>query len=347
MTEPGNALTLAGPTLDRLMPMHLILLPSGHIAHAAPTLQKLSAGRELVGKRFLEEFELKRPMERVKSFNELQAITGANMRLHLRSLPRLRLKGIILPVARSDSLLVNMSFGLSVVEAVRELGLSNGDFAPTDLAIEMLYIVEAKSAVMDESRRLNDRLQSARRAAEEQALSDTLTGLRNRRAMDAVLANLVDSERAFGLMHLDLDYFKAVNDTLGHKAGDHVLQVAAQILLDETRKRDTVARVGGDEFVLVFEDLVDSEKLSAIAARIVKRLEEPVVFEGRTCRISGSIGFTTSEFYDRPDLDRMLSDVDVALYASKHKGRACTTMVTRDLLESGAAKSPEGKRCAP
>jgi len=187
---------------------------------------------------------------------------------------------------------------------------------------------------MDESRRLNERLHGARLAAEEQAIPDTLTGLRNRRAMDQSLAGLAARGSEFALMHLDLDYFKTVNDTHGHAAGDHVLQAAARVLLDETRHGDTVARVGGDEFVLIFPGLVDEVRLARIAGRIVKRLEEPVEFQGKTCRISGSIGFTTSRFYEVPDLDQMLSDADVALYASKHKGRACTTMVTPDLLKA-------------
>ncbi|HHS88916.1 MAG TPA: GGDEF domain-containing protein, partial [Rhodobacteraceae bacterium] len=183
---------------------------------------------------------------------------------------------------------------------------------------------------------LNTRLHRARKAAEEQASRDALTGLRNRRAMDAHLKTLVETQTPFGLMHVDLDYFKAVNDTFGHAAGDRVLQAAAGVLVDEMRTEDMVARVGGDEFVIVFENLVDNDRLAAIAARIVERLEEPVDFQGQDCRISGSIGYTTSKFYSVPDLDRMLSDVDLALYASKKKGRACSTMVTPDLLASAS-----------
>ena len=122
----------------------------------------------------------------------------------------------------------------------------------------MLYLVEAKSAAMDESRALNSRLQGAKIAAEEQAFTDTLTGLKNRRALDHVMARLLAMGEVFSCMHVDLDYFKSINDTLGHAAGDHVLQVVAQVLVAETRAPDTIARVGGDEFVILVHDMDDA-----------------------------------------------------------------------------------------
>ena len=134
------------------------------------------------------------------------------------------------------------------------------------------------------------------------------------------------------LMQVDLDYFKAVNDTMGHAAGDHVLLEVAKILVDETRDEDLVARVGGDEFVLLFHRLTDIEKLNDIASRIIARMEEPIAFNAEHCRISASIGTTVSDYYQTPDVVKMLGDADLALYASKNKGRACYTVFTKDLL---------------
>ncbi|MGR3662641.1 MAG: diguanylate cyclase domain-containing protein [Paracoccaceae bacterium] len=230
--------------------------------------------------------------------------------------------------------MLNLSFGIYAAEAVREYELTISDFAPTDLTVELLYLFEAKSVVMEEIAQLNGRLTTARLAAEENATTDVLTGLKNRRAMDQILAGLVVSNSNFGLMHLDLDYFKDVNDTFGHAVGDAVLQAAAQVLRDETREKDTVARVGGDEFVLIFKDIVDETRLLGIADRIVARLEVPIEFQGKICRASGSIGITTSSFNETLDAGRMMSDADVALYASKHRGRACATVVTNELLNT-------------
>ena len=158
-------------------------------------------------------------------------------------------RGLAVPLD-GGGVLINLSFGMTVVEAVRDHRLTDADFAPTDLAMELLYLVEAKTAVMQELRDMNRRLEGAKTAAEEQALTDTLTGLRNRRAMDMALSRLMLRGTPFGLMHLDLDFFKAVNDTLGHAAGDHVLRQVARVLRVQMRGGDTVARMGGDEFVV-------------------------------------------------------------------------------------------------
>jgi len=217
-----------------------------------------------------------------------------------------------------------------VVEAVRTYALTSNDFAASDPTVEMLYLIEAQLAILGESRKLNQRLQGARVAAEEQAFTDTLTGLKNRRAMKHVLGRLVDpaAPEQFELMHLDLDYFKQVNDTFGHAAGDHVLQHAARIFVEETRANDVVVRVGGDEFVLICRHCDDLNVLNRIARRIIDRLEQPILFEGRQCRISVSIGTTVSSNYADLDPTQMQSDADSALYASKEAGRARHTIFT-------------------
>ncbi len=324
-------LHLSGPALDLLLPMHVLISPGGRIIRTGPTTRKLRPQAPLAGEPVCEAFEFLRPRADIRTMEELREIAGRKLHLRLRGAPQTALKGILVEAGPEGGLLLNLSFGISVVEAVGDFSLTINDFAATDLAVEMLYLVEAKSAVIEESRRLNARLQRARRKAEKQAFTDSLTGLANRREMERVMRELSECGVPFGLMHLDLDHFKTVNDTLGHAAGDHVLQAVAAILRSETRREDLVARVGGDEFVLIFRHLTDRARLCAIAERIVRRLEDPIVFEGHECRVSGSIGITTSGFYARPDPDRMLSDADRALYASKNAGRGRATVVDEDL----------------
>lgn len=309
------------PLLAGLCPMHAVLNAQGHVVQAGPTFTKLFGAHPPLGMRFLDLIELRRP-HHAGDMAALLACAGARLRLRLRASPHTALKGVLLALPGGGAV-VNLSFGISVVEAVRDFGLTGADFAATDLTTEMLYLIEAKSAAMEASRKLNLRLQGARIAAEEQAFTDMLTGLRNRRALDHVLDRLMQSEQDFALLHLDLDFFKQVNDTLGHAAGDHVLQEVARRLRDAVRADDLIARVGGDEFVILLLGMTERAPVGDLAERMIARLEEAVPYRAQDCRISGSIGITLSCAYDSPEPLRMMADADLALYAAKGQGRGC------------------------
>ncbi|MGV6812941.1 MAG: diguanylate cyclase domain-containing protein [Brevirhabdus sp.] len=318
---------LTGAVLDQLMPMHIWVSATGGIVRMGPTLRKILRGEVQHGMQVLDVMRVEKP-RKVDALDNLFAMAGRKLHVSFQALPGLHFKGALFQLPAGVGGLINLSFGLNVIDAVGRFGLTLKDFAPTDLTVEMLYLVEAKTAAMEESKSLNRRLQDARIEAEEQAFTDTLTGLRNRRALDHVLDRLTEAptEELFGLMHIDLDFFKQVNDTLGHAAGDHVLRHVARILTHETREGDLVARVGGDEFVVIFRDCNDLTLLDGIARRMIEKLEEPIRFEGETCRISASIGTTVSSYYALPRSDEMLNDADQALYASKNKGRAQHTI---------------------
>ncbi|MEX0311138.1 MAG: diguanylate cyclase, partial [Tateyamaria sp.] len=311
--------------LDALCPMHLVLSDTGHVLHAGPTVQKLRPKTQMQGRRFLEIFDLKRPRA-VTTMEGLRAVAGTKLHLQLRDAPKTEVKGLLVPGPEDGQCIVNLSFGISVVDAVADYALTSADFAATDLTIEMLYLVEAKSAAMEASRKLNLRLQGAMIAAEEQAFTDTLTGLKNRRAMDHVLARHADWGTGFGLMQIDLDWFKAVNDTLGHAAGDHVLQTVARVMVEETRDSDTVARIGGDEFVIILPNARTGEAMSGIGGRIIRRLSRPIPFQGEECRIFARIGVSIFDPASGQSVAEVMDDADVAPYASKHGGGGALTL---------------------
>lgn len=322
-------------TLDVICPMHLLLSDVGTITHAGPTAEKLCPGGSLVGKNILDVFDLKRPRD-VTTMDALRANAGEKLHLQLHGPRQTEIKGVMMPAPLPGLSIVNLSFGISVVDAVTDFALTSADFAATDLTIEMLYLVEAKSAAMDASRKLNLRLQGAMIAAEEQAYTDTLTGLKNRRAMDHVLARLAEWGTRFGLMQIDLDWFKAVNDTLGHAAGDFVLQTVARIMVEETRESDTVARVGGDEFVVILPHASSQDVLQNIGQRIIDDLSRPMNYQGEVCRISASIGLAFYDPHGSKTVAEIMDDADVALYASKDGGRGRQTVYHPGLRDKAA-----------
>lgn len=310
---------LDADALSRLMPLHVGISAAGKIVSIGPTLAKLIDGAAPLKAPFLKVFQVRRPAG-ITTLDDLRAHAGQRLHLNLRGRGE-AFRGLAVPTAEGGVLL-NLSFGIRLVEVVRQHALTVDDFAATDLAVEMLYLVEVKTAVMAELKRLNARLLGAKATAELQALTDTLTGLYNRRALDSVLSTLIAQGVEFGLMHIDLDYFKQVNDTLGHAAGDQVLREVARALNEETRASDTVSRVGGDEFVVLLPGLSDRVPMAQIARRIIERLLQPIDFEGKPCQIAASIGMTISSRYEKPDPEEMLHDADTALYASKRGGRS-------------------------
>jgi diguanylate cyclase (GGDEF)-like protein len=310
--------TLGREGLDALMPLHLQLDRQMRITHLAPTLRKL-LGPDAPGRRFCELFTLRRPSSAAMPGDLLRA---GRLRLELAAPPGTMLRGLAVPLSGPDAgALVNLSFGHAVREAVRDHALSDTDFAVTDLAIELLYLSEAKAAVMGEVAKMTRHLQSARRHAEEQALTDPLTGLHNRRAMERNLTLRLAQGHPFALMHLDLDHFKQVNDSFGHAAGDHVLCAFADILRRSVRGTDMAARIGGDEFIMLLQAAESADAVRRVAARVFARVKVPIDFQGIPCKVGASIGAALSRDHPEARADALLGAADRALYAAKSAGR--------------------------
>ncbi|PZX16335.1 diguanylate cyclase (GGDEF)-like protein [Palleronia aestuarii] len=315
--------------LDTLLPMHVLLDRSARIIHVGPAFRRQAGTRSYMGRSALKVFAVSRPADIVDAESLLGAV---GRRLHLRLLEGrgVQFRGVLVSLSEDGGALINLTLALSELSDLGGGGLTNSDFSPTDMTVDMLYLIEAKAAAMAESRRLIDRLQGAKSAAEEQAVTDMLTGLRNRRALETVLRRMLADNVPFSLCRVDLDFFKQVNDTEGHAAGDLVLEAVARALNEVTRSCDTVARVGGDEFVVLFDAMTDRTALERIGERMIEKLERPVLFEGRPCRISGSLGTAISTDYAQPEAERMMADADRALYQSKQEGRGRHTIFSPD-----------------
>ncbi len=184
---------------------------------------------------------------------------------------------------------------------------------------------------MLEVRLLYKELAQYSKQQQELALHDPLTGLPNRRLLeDRIATSLQHAERNHGkaaVMYLDLDGFKSINDTYGHAYGDEILKMVAKRLVGSSRKEDTVARIGGDEFVIVLGSLSGLGDAREPASKLVEIVSEPYFINDLTLKLSTSIGI--SIYPDDADtVDALISMADSALYEAKRAGKnrfCCTT----------------------
>jgi diguanylate cyclase (GGDEF)-like protein len=178
------------------------------------------------------------------------------------------------------------------------------------------------------------------KAAEAKLLTlanfDSLTGLPNRTLLlDRIERGLEHAKRtakSMAVFFIDLDKFKQVNDSLGHKAGDELLIIIAKRLSDKLRKEDTVARLGGDEFVIMIEDVSSVEAISALVTEISFIIDTPVTLSSQTVSVSSSIGIAMYPG-DGLSAEDLLKNADIAMYHAKKQGRSNFQFFTQQMDE--------------
>jgi diguanylate cyclase (GGDEF)-like protein len=179
----------------------------------------------------------------------------------------------------------------------------------------------AAAYLVNAHRRLE--LQRDSEASRQRALHDPLTGLPNRVLMVERLRHACERSRRSGLaaavLYIDLDGFKAVNDTFGHTAGDQLLIAVALRLKGLLRPPDTLARLHGDEFVLMCEDLTDPSHAADIGRRLQSVLDEPVTVAGTDIVLRASVGVVVADA-ETMDVHQILADADRAMYEAKRRG---------------------------
>jgi diguanylate cyclase (GGDEF)-like protein/PAS domain S-box-containing protein len=177
----------------------------------------------------------------------------------------------------------------------------------------------------------------AARQIEHLAYHDQLTGLANRRLLNDRMTQAINSvlrrDAHIGVLYLDLDHFKDINDSFGHQFGDALLKSVTARLHECVRVEDTLARIGGDEFVVMLKD-VESEDAAVIAQKIIHNIALPMHIEGEEVHITPSIGISICP-QDGKDADTLLKNADAALYLAKQQGRATYRFCT-DALHTRA-----------
>ncbi len=230
--------------------------------------------------------------------------------------------------------------GVSAVQRAMR-ALAKGDPLPHDGATFTGAFADMMENIKETSLQISAQAKHLRHTA----LHDALTGLPNRRYLEQFLAQektlASKRNRAFGLLHIDLDRFKQINDTLGHAAGDDLLQRAAGVLTSASDDNDFVARVGGDEFVVFCardnastgQDTPLEQYAETVAGRIVDKMQEPIQFDGKEIRSGASVGlaFSTSAEFEPTE---MMINADLALYEAKNAGRGRVHIFTPELHSS-------------
>ncbi|QDA36188.1 EAL domain-containing protein (plasmid) [Paracoccus liaowanqingii] len=183
--------------------------------------------------------------------------------------------------------------------------------------------------------RVSGQLQVSEAQARFLANHDALTGLPNRTLFQDRLAQALHgaarSGQTVALLAIDLDRFKSINDSLGHPAGDELIRQVGSRLTDLLRTGDTVARFGGDEFMILLPNMTDDHALRHICTKIVEDLSRPYELLGRSGCIGASVGAVRAGPEDN-DRDALMQRADIALYRAKAEGKGCYNLFENDLI---------------
>ena len=202
-------------------------------------------------------------------------------------------------------------------------------------------LVEVKTRIhnMLEVRLLYRQLEQYSHALESMALHDALTGLPNRRLlMDRLSLAIAHARRntsTMAVMFVDLDGFKQVNDTLGHDAGDTLLSMVADRLVAAVREEDTVARMGGDEFVIGLWESAHADGVAGLASKVIQAVSRPYRIQGHEVRITASVGVAIYPTHGK-EAETLMKRADQALYEAKRAGKNDYRIAARSDLSAMA-----------
>ena len=203
-----------------------------------------------------------------------------------------------------------------------------------DFVSKPLDLMEVKTRIhnMLEVRLLYKQLEHSKRALESLALHDALTGLPNRRLLmdrlSSAIAHARRNKSIMAVMYLDLDGFKQINDTLGHDAGDTLLNLVAARLLAAVRQEDTVARLGGDEFVIALWGLSHADAVAKLASKVIQAVSQSYSIQGRGVNITASVGVGIYPTHAE-EAETLMKSADLALYEAKSAGKNAYRIAAR------------------
>ncbi|MFS0575727.1 EAL domain-containing protein [Sporosarcina sp. 179-K 3D1 HS] len=247
------------------------------------------------------------------------------------------LKGIKNLKTRTDSVHSQLMLGLLGKETDFELSYHGHTFlfylSPIFENGQVVEVVGTASDITERKR--------AERTIERMAYYDSLSGLPNRRLLEECVREAIQKaklkEEELAIMFIDLDRFKNVNDSMGHLVGDQLLKAVGERLQLCVREKDVVARLNGDEFVVMFPSS-NAAEVESVAAKIIDEISEPFLFNSVEVYVSASVGISMFP-QDGDDYDTLLSNADSAMYLSKEYGKSTYQFFTKELRDSMLEKT--------
>lgn len=306
--------------LGKLLPFHLIFRKDGAVIGQGETLKKCigalkNVSEDLIGYRF------KGSVPDCSIFS--LASTGERFFIEIRNLPHLPLRAHG-ALVNSQTALLNCSYGILTPSAVCTHDLTEQDFTPADLVTEILFLKEAASLAQRNLDSMNQLLKSAWEVAAESAERDPLTGLLNRRGVRRRLSMIKNHAPAgIAVAHIDLDNFKAINDTFGHAVGDSVLQEVARKIQNTFRANDLCCRIGGDEFLVIITSCVSEGSLENRLKGLLNSIRGECMFG---VKFGASIGAIITEGVISLDVEKLIDAADDLLYESKRSGKGIVSI---------------------
>ncbi len=252
-----------------------------------------------------------------------------NRRVRLQKAELNRTSGELQKASKTGHALRQLS---SEVQTLTQQGNFSRDVVVQDVA-EVAPLSVAVNIMVAEIQRWEHISKEAESRLKRMALIDDLTGLPNRRLLaDRLSQSITKAQRDLSLvalLHIDLDAFKLVNDNFGHDTGDLVLAKVAQRLRMRYRQSDTLARIAGDEFSLILDNIQDRGDVLKAAQSVLDSLKDPFAVNGHSVQVTGSVGI--SIFPDARDYGQLLQQADCAMYAAKRNGKSRIVQYTDDL----------------